>query len=124
MPRALAPLRFSPALRALLAALLAVLDAADCATLEEKERELTFRVVTGEASWYDFAAHIFVRASERGLHVPHLVPISTAEYPTPARRPANSRLDTAKITADFGINPRPWQDAIDDILAERLGREV
>lgn len=81
-------------------------------------------VNTGEASWYDFAAHIFVRASERGLHVPHLVPISTAEYPTPARRPANSRLDTAKITADFGINPRPWQDAIDDILAERLGREV
>ncbi|MFO1397636.1 MAG: alpha/beta fold hydrolase [Burkholderiales bacterium] len=52
MPRALAPLRFRPALRALLAALLAVLVAAGCATLEEKERELTFRVVKGEASWY------------------------------------------------------------------------
>ena len=81
-------------------------------------------VNAGEASWHDFAAHIFLRAGERGLRVPNLAPITTAEYPTPARRPANSRLDTAKITADFGIAPRPWKDAIDDILAERLGREV
>lgn len=81
-------------------------------------------VNAGAASWHDFAAHIFVRAAERGLRVPNLFPIATAEYPTPARRPANSRLDTTKITADFGIQPRPWQVAIDDILAERLGREV
>ena len=52
MLRALAPLRLRPALRALLVALLAGLVAAGCASLEEKERELTFRVVKGEASWY------------------------------------------------------------------------
>lgn len=78
-------------------------------------------VNSGEASWFDLAAHIFVAAGARGLPVPKLDPISTAQYPTPTKRPANSRLNTDKFAADFDFAPRPWQAAINDILAERLG---
>jgi dTDP-4-dehydrorhamnose reductase len=75
----------------------------------------------GSASWYDLAAYIFAAAKASGTKVPKLNAITTADYPTPARRPANSQLDTARITKDFGITPRHWHKAIGDILAERLG---
>lgn len=78
-------------------------------------------VNSGEASWFDLAAHVFVAAEAKGLPVPKLDPISTAQYPTPAKRPANSRLNTDKFGADFDFAPRSWQAAINDILAERLG---
>lgn len=78
-------------------------------------------VNSGEASWYDLAGHVFAAASAKGLPVPKLIPISSAEYPSPAKRPANSRLNADKFAADFDFAPRPWQAAINNILAERLG---
>ena len=77
-------------------------------------------VNSGSATWHDLAAFIFEKASSRGLKTPHLKAITTADYPTLARRPANSQLDTTRITNDFGINPRHWQAAIGDILNERF----
>lgn len=68
----------------------------------------------GDASWADLA-----EASVAG-RVP-VDRIATADYPTPARRPANSRLATAKLTRDHGITPRPWRAALADILAELEG---
>ncbi|MFT9640231.1 sugar nucleotide-binding protein [Alcaligenes phenolicus] len=41
------------------------------------------------------------------------MPIPAAEYPLPAKRPANSRLDTSKLTEVFGITPPYWRDALD-----------
>lgn len=76
----------------------------------------------GAASWHDLAAHIFAATAARGLPTPTLTPITTADYPTPARRPANSQLSTATLTRDFGIVPRAWQHAVDDILSARLDR--
>ncbi|MEO1045700.1 MAG: dTDP-4-dehydrorhamnose reductase [Pseudomonadota bacterium] len=70
----------------------------------------------GETSWHGLAAHIFDRLNAEGHTAPALNAISTTDYPTPARRPANSRLDTSKITADFAVTPRSWQSAVDDIL--------
>jgi dTDP-4-dehydrorhamnose reductase len=78
-------------------------------------------VNSGSATWHDLAEFIFVRASAKGLKVPRLNAIMTSEYPTPARRPANSQLDTSRIMKDFGIKPRHWHDAIGDILDERFG---
>jgi dTDP-4-dehydrorhamnose reductase len=52
-----------------------------------------------------------------------VAPITTADYPTPARRPANSRLSTARIEHDFGIVPRPWRTAIDGIVDQLLAKE-
>ena len=65
-------------------------------------------------SWYDFAAEIFRRAVEQGLlpQAPALNRLTTADYPTSARRPANSRLCLDKIQAAFGIAPSDWQAAL------------
>ena len=77
----------------------------------------------GEASWCDLAGAIFALD---GDGVPRAVakPITTAQYPTTARRPINSRLATDKIRRDFAIRPRPWGEAVRDIIAElRAGEQ-
>lgn len=75
-------------------------------------------VNAGEASWYDLARAVFEMAGADGGSSPTIHPITTADYPTPARRPANSRLATAKLQHDYGIVPRGWQPALRDIVAE------
>nr|NUR36454.1 dTDP-4-dehydrorhamnose reductase [Sphingomonas sp.] len=72
-------------------------------------------VNSGETSWHGLAEHIFARS---GGARPEVQAIPTSAYPTPARRPANSRLATRLIGEKLGIVPRPWQDAVDEILAE------
>ena len=78
----------------------------------------------GAASWHELAEAIFAGSARRGGTVPSIEPITTADYPTPARRPANSRLDTATLERDFAIRPRQWQAALDDILAELLDGQL
>jgi len=78
----------------------------------------------GETSWHELAVHIFKRAAELGLKIPETVDaITTAEYPTPACRPRDSRLDCAKIEKDFGLKLRPWKIAVDEIVTD-LAREM
>jgi dTDP-4-dehydrorhamnose reductase len=74
-------------------------------------------VNAGEASWAEFAAAIFASSARHGGPQPKVTPITTADFPTPAKRPRNSRLATTKIAADFGIRPRPWREALDDTIA-------
>jgi dTDP-4-dehydrorhamnose reductase len=74
----------------------------------------------GATSWHGLAAHIFARAADAGLKTPRLEAIATSEYPTPARRPANSRLATTRLQRDLNLTLRPWQEAVDAILDERL----
>jgi dTDP-4-dehydrorhamnose reductase len=71
----------------------------------------------GSTSWFGFAAEIFAQAQARGWPAPKLKPITTAEYPTPARRPAYSVLDTAKIARVFDIAPPDWQEALERCMA-------
>lgn len=72
----------------------------------------------GDTTWHGLATHVFAAAARHGLKVPERVEaITTDDFPTPARRPTDSRLDTAKIASDFGISLRPWQDAVDEIVA-------
>lgn len=63
-------------------------------------------------SWADFARAIFA-SSGRDVAVED---IPTSEYPTPAQRPLNSRLDCAKIETDFGITPPDWREALKEVL--------
>ena len=65
-------------------------------------------------SWAAFAREIFARA---GLDVP-VEAIPSSEYPTPAPRPGNSRLDGAALMADYGVAPPDWRAALDEVLAE------
>jgi dTDP-4-dehydrorhamnose reductase len=74
----------------------------------------------GDASWADFAEAIFAEAEKRGRKPVRVKRITTADYTTPAKRPANSRLDTAKIETALGVRPRPWKEALEDCIAELL----
>lgn len=78
---------------------------------------------TGSTSWHGFAAAIFEASSSLGGPRPRLEAIPTSGYPTPARRPANSRLDTSAFTHRFGIIPRPWQAATAETVTRIIKSE-
>lgn len=75
----------------------------------------------GAVSWAGFAREIFRQSAGRGGPAATVTPIATSDYPTPARRPANSLLSHAAIGATYGIAPRPWQDALGEILDDLIG---
>jgi dTDP-4-dehydrorhamnose reductase len=70
----------------------------------------------GETSWHGFAAAIFASLARRGRRVPRLQAITTAEYPTPARRPKNSCLDSSKAERVFGVRLLPWRSSLEECL--------
>ncbi|MET0377001.1 MAG: dTDP-4-dehydrorhamnose reductase [Rhizorhabdus sp.] len=78
-------------------------------------------VNAGEATWCELAREIFALSAAAGGPAAEVEAITTAEYPTPAKRPANSRLSTSKITANYGIHPRDWRAAVRDIIDELVG---
>ncbi|MBM3547131.1 MAG: dTDP-4-dehydrorhamnose reductase [Alphaproteobacteria bacterium] len=71
----------------------------------------------GATSWHGLASAIWVKAGPKLGKTPKIEPIPTSGYPTPARRPQNSRLDCSKIVATFGVVRRPWEAALDETLA-------
>lgn len=74
----------------------------------------------GETSWHGFAEAIFADAVAAGVlsRAPTVEAITTAEYPTPARRPAYSHLDVTRLEQDFGITLPGWQDGLKRVIAE------
>lgn len=75
---------------------------------------------TGSTTWCGFARHIFACSSQLGGPAPKVEAITTAEFPTPAKRPANSRMDMQAFAARFGFTMRPWQDATAETVARLL----
>ncbi|MBN8905275.1 MAG: dTDP-4-dehydrorhamnose reductase [Rhodospirillales bacterium 69-11] len=80
---------------------------------------------SGETTWFGLATATFEEAARHGAKVPEVAPIATADWPTKARRPADSRLDCGKLDAVFGIRLPPWRDSlvrtIDAIYAQPRG---
>jgi len=78
----------------------------------------------GETSWCAYARHAIEWARARGhaVRVPAggIEAIPSSAYPTPARRPLNSRLDTRKLRDTFGLTLPPWQHGVERMLAETL----
>jgi dTDP-4-dehydrorhamnose reductase len=70
----------------------------------------------GASTWYGFAKAIFARAAGAK---PHVIPITTADYPTPAARPANSVLSNDKFAAAFGFRLPDWEQQLDAVMAAR-----
>jgi dTDP-4-dehydrorhamnose reductase len=66
----------------------------------------------GEASWAEFASAIFERSREIGGPAARVKPIATTDYPTPAARPANSRLSTENLQRIHKVRPRPWREQL------------
>ncbi|WP_294189317.1 dTDP-4-dehydrorhamnose reductase [uncultured Sphingomonas sp.] len=75
----------------------------------------------GETTWAGFAREIFRQSAARGGASAEVAGVTTAEYPTPAKRPANSLLSHSAIGRAYGIEPRPWQDALGNILDDLIG---
>lgn len=78
-------------------------------------------VNAGATTWCGFARAIVAGAARRGGRTVPVTGIPTSAYPTPARRPADSRLSTESLTRAYGIAPRPWEAALDDILDRLVG---
>ena len=83
-------------------------------------------VAQGQTSWHGFAEAIFEESVEAGLlpRAPRVLPIATAEYPTPARRPAYSCLDTAALHRDFQIDLPPWRQALGQVMQTLVAAEA
>jgi dTDP-4-dehydrorhamnose reductase len=75
---------------------------------------------SGDCSWQEFARWIFIFAHNAGLIERQMavVPITTADYPTKARRPAYSVLDTRKLRTTFGLHLPPWGDGLEAVIGE------
>ena len=74
----------------------------------------------GEASWFEFAEEIYREARALGILGRDVTirPIATAEYPTPARRPAYSVLDCSATVTALGVGQRPWATRLQQMLTE------
>ena len=77
----------------------------------------------GECSWFDYAEFIFATVQKEigtKLLIKQLNPIPTSEYPTPAKRPLNSRLNTKKLQTQFQLHLPHWQQGVAQVLGELL----
>jgi len=83
-------------------------------------------VASGETTWHAYASHVIAWARAQGLPVKvaadAIEAVPTTAYPTPAKRPHNSRLDTRRIQAAFGLSLPHWQAGVDRMLTEISGK--
>jgi dTDP-4-dehydrorhamnose reductase len=81
-------------------------------------------VASGETTWHGYASHVSEEAKrispERTWKATEIAPVPTSEFLTPATRPLNSRLSTAKLQQTFGLVLPPWQQGLDRMLKEIL----
>jgi len=81
-------------------------------------------VASGETSWYEYAKHVLAQAQivqpAIKIKATEVLPVPTSAFPTPARRPHNSRMSTEKLQRVFGLTPPPWQTGVNRMLAEIL----
>lgn len=75
---------------------------------------------SGTATWHDFACEIIGAQAPFTGRRPEVAAITTAEYPTKARRPANSCLDSTRFEAAFGLKARPWPERTREVVAALL----
>ncbi len=86
-------------------------------------RGIFHAAAAGETTWHGFAAAIFEEAAKLGYKPPQLQPIRTEDWPTPARRPADSRLNSAKLAEIFGIYMPYWRESLPAIVAALLAQD-
>lgn len=78
----------------------------------------------GQTTWHGYASHVLSQARhlkpEFPIKATEVTPVASDAFVTAARRPVNSRLDTAKLRQTFGLTLPPWQQGVDRVLAEIL----
>jgi dTDP-4-dehydrorhamnose reductase len=83
---------------------------------EAAQRGIFHMTAAGEASWAEFAEAIFARSAEAGGPSAIVKHIMSADYPTAARRPANSRLDSRKLEQAHGVRLPDWRSSLKDVV--------
>lgn len=82
----------------------------------------------GETSWHGYAQVVVEKAIRLGMDVKinpkDIKPISSKEYPMPAPRPANSRLDTSKVSTVFSVSLHQWQDEVEKVIQELVKANI
>jgi dTDP-4-dehydrorhamnose reductase len=87
---------------------------------QDEYRGIYHATGTGETTWHGFATRIFDVAARAGLQPPVVTPITTADWPTPAKRPADSRLDCGKLARVFGCELPDWRDSVGPIVLQLM----
>jgi dTDP-4-dehydrorhamnose reductase len=95
------------------------------ATLQDPSKAGLYHAIAGgETTWYGYARYVLELAQQAGVELkagPQQVEaVPTSAFPTPATRPHNSRLDTSKLQAAFGLVLPPWQNGVARMLREIL----
>jgi dTDP-4-dehydrorhamnose reductase len=85
-------------------------------------RGLFHMTASGEASWAELAEAIFAASLEAGGPAARVRPIQTADYPTAARRPANSRLDSGKLERIHGVRLPDWHPSLNKVVSRLVGK--
>ncbi len=101
-------------------AILAIADKIAATGWRPEYRGIFHATGTGETSWYGFASAIFEEAVKQGYKAPEVQPIATADWPTPTRRPPDSRLNGGKLIQIFGISLPDWRETLPGVVADLL----
>jgi len=104
----------------LAAAILAIAARIAATGWRDEYRGVFHAAGSGEATWHGFATAIFAAATQHGIAPPVIDAIATADWPTQARRPANSRLNCDKLARTFHHRLPPWQQTLPQVIADIL----
>jgi len=96
----------------LAAAILAIVRQVDHTGWRPEYQGVFHAAGTGATTWFDLAVATFQEAARHGARVPHVAPIATSDWPTPAKRPANSRLDCTRLQDVFDVALPHWRDSL------------
>jgi dTDP-4-dehydrorhamnose reductase len=96
----------------LAAAILRIADRFTAIGWSDSWRGIYHAAGSGATTWHGLATAAFAEAARFGAPIPTVTPIATADWPTPARRPADSRLDCGKLGRSFGIALPDWRNAL------------
>ncbi len=93
-------------------AILAIIARIDATGWQDAYQGIFHAAGSGETTWHALALATFQAAAAHGFPVPEVAPIRTEDYPTPAKRPANSRLDCSRLDAVFGVRLPLWRESL------------
>jgi dTDP-4-dehydrorhamnose reductase len=93
-------------------AILAIVARLDTTGWQPQYRGIFHAAGTGATTWFGLAVAAFEEAGRHGANVPEVASIATADWPTPAKRPANSRLDCTRLHDVFGVRLPPWRESL------------
>ncbi|MBU6449736.1 MAG: dTDP-4-dehydrorhamnose reductase [Rhodospirillales bacterium] len=101
-------------------AILAIADKISATGWQPEYRGVFHATGGGETTWHGFATAIFEEAAKHGYTAPDVQPIATADWPTPTRRPPDSRLDGGKLARVFGVALPFWHETLPGVVTDLL----